>query len=320
MQWLITGCDRAIGRTIAREASLSGHQVRALVADPEQPSSRALVEHAPDVKLVKHSWSDPEEALIELMEGCSIVAHTDVGNPWSLSRKECETDVLVHTEVVLACAKKAGVKRVLFRSSDRVTSDGDERRNVSETIAHSTKWLSPWDEMMSVAEGLALTSSIEGVALRTSYVWGDDDDESLPRLKFLSEKGALNLPGGGDVSFCTTHIENLALAFVAAAKTDKIAGNVYWIIDEDLITARKFLTRLLVANGLKGPRSGMLPYRAAAVLRALHQSTNELSRTELAMFGVATSLDPRCARHDLDYAPRVHIDEGLQRMVLKKST
>lgn len=320
MQWLITGGDHIVGRALAREAvqqSQSSSDVRVLVSDPEG-AQRKMGEHRPT--LVKFQWNDDETALTQAMEGCDVVAHTDVGNPWSLSRKECEEHVLVRTEIVLSSAKKAGVKRVIFRSTDRVTSCGDERRNVDEALAHSPQWLSPWDEMMSVAEGLVLaqTNGVEGVALRPAFVWGEDDDESLPRVKALSQQGKLNLPGSGEVSFCTTHAENLAVAFLAAAKAENVAGNAYWIVDEDHITARKFLTRLLVAHGVKGPRSGMLPYRVAAILCSLHEAADSLTRAELAMYGVATSLDTRRAREELGYEPRLHVDDGMKRFTQEK--
>jgi nucleoside-diphosphate-sugar epimerase len=320
MQWLITGGDHTVGRAVAREALRQGHQAKVLVSDLAHPESVALAA-ATGCELVVFAWTDPEEKLLSAMAGCAIVAHTDTANPWSLSRAECEKDVLIRTEIVLSCAQAAKVKRVLFRSTDRVTSAGEERRNADESLAHSPQWISPWDEMMSVAEGLVLsmTSQTEGVALRPAFVWGDNDDESLPRLRALSASGELILPGGGNVSFCTTHIENLALAFVAAATAENIAGKSFWITDEEHITARKFLTRLLLAHGHRAPRTGMLPYRAVALLRALYQRPEQLTRAELAMYGVATSLDTRAARKELSYEPRLRIDEGIARLVAAQS-
>jgi nucleoside-diphosphate-sugar epimerase len=186
-----------------------------------------------------------------------------------------------------------------------------------ESLAHSDSWLSPWDEMLSVSEGIvcALTAGIEGIALRPAFVWGDEDDESLPRFRALAEKKALVLPGGGDQSFCSTHADNLAFAFLCAADAPtELAGNAYWVTDDERITAKRFLTRWLVSAGARGPRSGLLPFRAARALAWIDERSGGMSRAELALVGVALSVDSKRVRNELGYEPKVTVDEGMKRL------
>lgn len=323
MRWFVTGADRFVGQAVVRAASARGDHVVAVVrpggGKPRGDASDSLVEY------VEIDWSDgTDEALVRAMKGCNLVAHTDIGDPWSVDRAACEKDVLVRTEQVVDAAKRAGIARVILRSSERVTASGEARRMVEESLGHSYKFLSPWDEMLSIAEGIvcALSAGIEGVALRAAFVWGDGDDESLPRFRSLAAHKALTLPAGGDQAFCTTHVDNLVQAFLCAAdaESDVIAGNAYWVVDEEITTAKRFLTKWLVTAGSKGPRSGLLPYSAARLFSWLDERNGGMSRAELAAVGVPLSVDTKRTRAELGYAPKTTIVEGLARIAKQAST
>jgi nucleoside-diphosphate-sugar epimerase len=320
MRWFITGADRFVGRFIAKAALARGDEVVAVVRDLEAFKGDPLSEREPKVTRVAIDWdsNEADEALAEAMAGCDVIAHSDLGNPWSLDRRECERAVLVRVEQLIDAGRHAKVSRFILRSSERVTSSGDPRRMVDETLGHSDRWLSPWDEMMAVAEGLvcSLTAGMEGVALRAAFVWGPGDDESLPRFRSLSKKKLLTLPSGGNQSFCTTHAANLAQAFLCAADAGpEVAGNAYWALDEEMTTAKRFLTRWLVTAGEKGPRSGLLPYSVARFLSWIDERSGGMSRAELALVGVALSIDSKRTRAELGYEPALTIDEGMKLML-----
>jgi nucleoside-diphosphate-sugar epimerase len=315
MRWFVTGADRFVGRSIVQAALARGDEVVGAVRSLE--GSEGLGQ---SVQRVVIDWaSDETDAkLAEAMKGCSVVAHVDLGDPWSLDRAECERTVLVRTEQVIDAARAAGVSRVIQRSSERVTASGEPRRMVDESLGHSDRWLSPWDEMVSVAEGLvcALTDGIEGVALRAAFVWGSGDDESLPRFRALSMSKQLAIPAGADPAFCTTHVDNLAQAFLCAADAGpEVAGNVYWAVDDELTTARRFLTRWLVTAGAKGPRTGLLPFRAARLFSWLDARNGGMSLAELAAVGVGLSVDTRRTRAELGYEPKLTIDDGMKQLL-----
>lgn len=322
MRWFITGADRFVGRFITRAVLAREADEVVAVVRADAPSNEALFGDASASRITRVviDWESDgaDDALARAMEGCDVIAHSDLGNPWSTDRRECERAVLVRTEQLIDAGHRAKVKRFILRSSERVTSSGDPRRMVDETLGHSDRWLSPWDEMVSVAEGLvcALSAGMDGVALRAGFVWGPGDDESLPRFRSLSKKKLLTLPSGGNQSFCTTHASNLAQAFVCAADApSEIAGNAYWALDEEITTAKRFLTRWLVTAGEKGPRSGLLPYSAARWLSWLDERSGGMSRAELALVGVALSVDTKRTRAELGYEPKVTIDEGMKLML-----
>jgi nucleoside-diphosphate-sugar epimerase len=318
-RWAVVGAERAAGRAVVRAASARGDEVVALLDPSRDGGDRAAIERSfAGFGGVTLAWVDraDDRALREAMAGCSVVAQLDVGDPWSTDRARCEREVLVRTEQVIDMAKRAGVARVILRSSERVTSSGEERRMVDESLPHSEAWLSPWDEMLSVSEGLvcAVGGTLEGVALRTGLLWGDDDDESLPRFRALAARKALVLPGGGDQSLCTTHADNLARGFLCAADAPaSVAGNAYWVTDEERVTARRFFTRWLQAAGARGPRVGLLPFGISRWLTWLDGGQG-MTAAELALAGVALSLDTRRVHEELGYAPVVTVDEGLRRL------
>jgi|LNFM01.2.fsa_nt_gb nucleoside-diphosphate-sugar epimerase len=322
MRWFVTGADRFVGRAVVSAAVARGDAVVAAVSPGASKESLSIP--GASIEVVEIDWDgDADEALCSAMKGCDVVAHTDVGDPWSVDRKACERAVLVRCEQVVDAAKREGVERVILRSSERVTASGEVRRMVDESLGHSHKFLSPWDEMLSIAEGIvcSLTGETEGVALRAALVWGEGDDESLPRFRALAAHKALTLPSGGDQSICTTHVDNLAQAFLCAADADSslAAGNAYWAVDEEITTAKRFLTKWLVTAGAKGPRSGLLPYSAARLFSWLDERHGGMTRAELAAVSVALTVDTKRTRAELGYAPKVSISDGLARMARKGS-
>jgi nucleoside-diphosphate-sugar epimerase len=320
MRWFITGADRFVGRYIAKAALARGDEVVAVVRDVDASKSDPLSQWESKLVRVSIDWdhNEADEALCRAMAGCDVIAHSDLGNPWSTDRRECERSVLVRVEQLIDAGRRAKVPRFILRSSERVTSSGVPRRMVDESLGHSDRWLSPWDEMLAVAEGLvcALTTGMEGIALRAAFVWGPGDDESLPRFRSLSQKKRLTLPGGGSQSFCTTHVANLAHAFLCAADAgSEVAGNAYWVLDEEMTSARRFLTRWLVTAGEKGPKSGLLPYAVARFFTWINERSGGMSRSELALVSVALSVNTQRTRAALGYQPKLTIDEGMQQML-----
>ncbi|MDP3274337.1 MAG: NAD-dependent epimerase/dehydratase family protein [Deltaproteobacteria bacterium] len=313
MRWLVTGADKMVGRAVLRAVLDVGDEAIAIGSANSQSIAHDRVTYR-DV-----DWRDDDD-LARVTEGVEVIAHTDVGDPWSLDRKACEEQVLVRTEALLDAANRAGARRFLFRSSERVTSSGEPRRTVNERLAHSWRWLSPWDEMMSIAEGVvcAHAGASAGIALRAGLVWGEGDDESLPRFVGLSERKALVLPSGPDTTLVTTHARNLAQAFLCASMAHNIEGSAYWISDGEWVFARKFLTRWLASAGAKAPRRGLMPLRVADLLARWEQHHGGMSRAELALVGVTTILDGARAHNELAYEPLVSIDEGLAALLRAK--
>jgi nucleoside-diphosphate-sugar epimerase len=317
MRWFVTGADRFVGRAVVHAALRRGDSVIAAVSSLDASFPRDRLE------LFLVDWDALDErSLARAMEGCDVVAHTDLGDPWCTDRKQCERAVLVRSELVLDAARRAKVPRVILRSSDRVTASGEPRRMVDENLGHSDRWLSPWDEMLSVVEGLvcALSGETVGVALRAAFLWGDSDDESLPRFRVLSRRRALVLPSGGEQSFCSTHVDNLAEAFLCAADApaELVAGNTYWAVDEDITTARRFLTRWLVTAGERGPRAGLLPYNVARLFSWVDERCGGMTRAELAIVASPFSVDNKRTRAELGYAPKVTIAEGMARIASRR--
>lgn len=314
MRWFITGADRFVGRAITERALDRGDEVVAVVRATGALQTRAGLTPV----VIDWDSESADGALVDAMKGCSVIAHSDLGDPWSNDRAQCERAVLVRAEQLIDAGRAAGVRRFILRSSDRVTSSGEPRRMAEETLAHSDTWLSPWDEMLSVVEALVCsqTGEMEGIALRAAFLWGEGDDESLPRFRALSKGKHLSLPGGGDQGFCTTHVRNLAEAFLCAADaSSELAGNAYWAVDDEIITAKRFLTRWLVTAGAKGPRTGLLPYKWARCFTWLDQRSGGMSRAELATVGVLFSVDTKRTRAELGFVPTVTIDEGMKALL-----
>src|SRR5918911_2114220 len=114
MTWAITGGAGFLGLHLARRLLADGHAVRTLDLAPldDAQLEREAEELRGDVR--------DAEAARRLVEGAEFVVHTAAALPIRGSRAEIFATNVGGTETVLAAARDAGVRRVVFISSTAV--------------------------------------------------------------------------------------------------------------------------------------------------------------------------------------------------------
>lgn len=190
----ITGGTGFVGTATLDAALAEGHQVRALTRKPQ--ASRDGVEWV-------HGTLSDEGALAHLCQGADAVIHiaglTNTPDP-----AEFETANVTGTANVIAAAKAAKVRRLIF---------------VSSLSAREPK-LSLYGASKARAEELVQASGLDWTMVRPPAVYGPHDDDMFELFR-SARFGLVPLPPGGATSII--HVADLArlLAPLAARKNLK---------------------------------------------------------------------------------------------------
>ncbi|MDP2131020.1 MAG: NAD(P)-dependent oxidoreductase [Erythrobacter sp.] len=177
----ITGATGFVGSAVMEAALAAGHRVRAL-ARREQPE-RAGVEWVPG------DLAD-RAALAALAQGADAVIHV-AGLTNTPVPAEFETANVTGTANVIAAAKEAGTRRLVFVSS----------------LASRMPALSAYGASKARAETLVEASGSDWTIVRPPAVYGPRDREILDLFR-AAKWGVVPLPPGGATSII--HADDLA--------------------------------------------------------------------------------------------------------------
>jgi nucleoside-diphosphate-sugar epimerase len=124
------------------------------------------------------------------------------------------------------------------------------------------------------------------------------------------------LVGTGHYARSLTHIDNLVQGVRLSLSKEAAKGQVYNLADSEPYTTRRVVEAMASALGVR-PRYIRLPAFAADVaygadwlLSTVGAYQQEIHLVSEATWNVGVSIDK--ARHELGYAPRVAIDEGMR--------
>jgi uncharacterized protein YbjT (DUF2867 family) len=232
MRVAVTGANGFVGRHLVAQLVLRGHDVRALIserpgAEMELPASggRQLEVRRADVR--------KPDSLRGAFDGIEAVVHT-VAVPTERRQKFAEVNVggVAH---VVAEARRAGVRRIVHMG------------------ALAADPASPYPYLRSKGEGEALVtgSGIPHVVLQPSLLFGEGDD-FFPRLAFSLMFPVVPVPGDGTARFQPVHVDDIALALVAAVERAEISG-VHQIGGAEPVTYDEMLAETMRATGKRRP-------------------------------------------------------------------
>ncbi len=315
VETLVTGATGFAGRQLVAALRAEGHAVRALAREGSRPEARARLERL-GATIVTGDVRD--EATIEAAaRGAEVVFHCARIEDPRAPRAELEAVNLVGVENTLAACHKARARRVVFLSTADVTQGAEARPYVDEDHPQPATFLDARTETRALAEDLVVAASddaLETVTLRPGWLWGADDTCLAPRLVRAARDGSFRWIDGGRSLCATTHARNLAAGMALAATATEAAGGVYYLTDDERVSAREFLTRLAAALGVTLPRAS-LPYGLAYALAWAGErlgSRPSHTRAEVASLGRSAHFNVQRARKELGYAPVVDVSEGLR--------
>jgi UDP-glucose 4-epimerase len=307
---LVTGGAGFIGSSIAEGLLAKGEKVRIL--DDFSSGRRQNLETMPGAfELVEGTIVDAS-TVKRAMQGVEVVFHEAAIPSVARSVDDPPASMLAGiqgTTVVLDCARRAGVRRIVFAASSSAYGDTPTLPKV-ETM--TPRPLSPYaisklacEEMMRVCSSLY---GIETVSLRYFNVFGPRQDPASEYAavipKFITAAIKKQRPivfGDGEQTRDFCYIDNAVQANLLAASTSKkLAGQIVNIACGERIS----LNQLLTYVGEQAAAHGLL--LAGAKLEREYRETRPGDvRDSLADIGAARAL--------LGYDPKIDVREGLRR-------
>jgi len=319
---LVTGGGGFLGGAIVRRLLERGWSVRSLHRG-HYPALDDL-----GVDQVRGDIADADTVL-KATQGCEIVFHAAAKvDPWGAYKPFHRTNV-VGTENVLTAMRRNGVPKLVFTSTPSVVHSGGDLAGVDESEPYPEHFEAAYPQTKAMAEMAVLAandSQLSTVALRPRLIWGPEDTNLVPQLVARARSGQLRLVGDGSNLVDTVYIDNAVDAHLLAAERlapgAPCAGRPYFISNGDPWPMKEIINGILVAAGLP-PEERSVPLAAALAAGAVFENLHKvfpkkegprMTRFVARNFSSAHWFDISAARRDLDYEPRVSIDEGLARL------
>ena len=318
MKVLVTGASGLLGGAVAARIRAAGHQVRAFQRSP------STVPGVEDVRGSLTVAADVDRAVVGMDAVVHLAAKVSLaGDPADFAQVN-----VVGTQRLLTAAARAGVTRFVQVSSPSVAHTGASIVGDGARPADPAHARGDYARTKAQAELLALAAdgdAMSVVAVRPHIVWGPGDTQLVARVVARARAGRLPLLGGGRALIDTTYVDNAAAAIAAAlerAADPVVHGNAYVVTNGEPRPVAEMLAGICAAAGVQAPRwsipAGLARVAGGAVEAVWRirpgQDEPPMTRFLAEQLSTAHWFDQRRTRADLQWAPEVSIDEGLERL------
>lgn len=160
---------------------------------------------------------------------------------------------------------------------------------------------------------------LKSVIIRPTAIYGPGDPERFLYLFRFAKKGKFYMFGNGKAFYHPVYIDNLCDGFYAAWESDKISAEAYIIADEEYFTIKELVKKIGQSMGKKIKFIHLpfsLLYVAACLFEFLYKPSKKsppLFRRRVDWYRQNRAFKIDKARQELNYNPRIGIEEGLKR-------
>lgn len=316
---LVTGGSGFVGSNLARALAAAGHDV---VATGRNPYQVPFDENGP--KFERGDLRDSAR-MAELCNGCDLVYHTGaLATPWGCSDSFAAVNVQGTKNIVAACIAH-GVSRLVHVSSTAVHFDFHPTTEIKESSALASPFACDYARSKSEAESVVRTvaeEELSAVIIRARAVFGQGDNNLLPRLLKAADQKRLRQIGADDTRLDLTYIDNLILALILATTCGE-AGHAYAITNDEPVTLWPFIRQVLSKTGRsenlrRTPRP--IALKVAGMIEHWYRWRGKnteppITRYTAGLISTTKTFDISAAKRELGYAPIVSMTDATQRTI-----
>jgi nucleoside-diphosphate-sugar epimerase len=318
MTVLLTGAAGFLGSHLTDLCLANGERPRVLVRPGE--SVRA------DADVDVHRGDVGDRAVLEAaVRGVDRVLHCAARTgPWGPEAEYERTNVR-GVETLVRTALAAGVRRVVHVSS--ITVHGNDVGGAADESAPLREEPNPYSRSKVAGERL-LERMIrdEGAPVtivRPGWIYGPGDRASFARIARMIEKGQMVMVGAGENHVPLIYARDAARGVLLASEAGEAAGRAYLLVNDEPVTQRDFIGAIAAELGAPTP-TRHIPYKLGLMLGAAAENLGRLARRRepppvmrygMQMLGGENRFTITRARHELGFAPRVDLAEGVRRTV-----
>lgn len=226
------------------------------------------------------------------------------------------------TRNILECAIRAGVKRLVYVSSNSPAGCNYERdvlmNEYTPPRPYMTYGKSKLQAERAVNEAF-IKGKLETVILRPCWFYGPRQPARQTRLMRMIRDRNVPLFGDGRNLRSMTYIDSLCDALLLAEEREIAKGETYWIADERPYTTLEIYETIAELLGVE-LRTRNIPgffsdiaTLADGILQKLHMYQTETHVVGELNKNVACSVEK--AKKDLDYKPEISLREGMRRSI-----
>jgi nucleoside-diphosphate-sugar epimerase len=319
MEILITGANGFVGRHLILALQKRGDSVRAL----SSPTGDTTWLKQHDIAIFRGDIRD-QAALTEPMRGVDAVVHLVAETKKKWGRIEDSYSVNVAgTENVCRAALAAGVRRLVYTSTSaiynvnvgRPVTEDDPLEPLGDDPYCLTK--AQGDELV---QRMIREDHLPAVIIRLGALLGPGDSLNFGRLADRIRAGKGIIVGSGNNAVPYVYITDVVQALLLALDSEKAAGQIYNISNDQTITQKQYLSAIAQELGVAPPRihAPYYPMYAAAYIAERISTLSGyrvppvVTRHGIKILGEDGRLSIDKARRELGYAPQVPIREGVR--------
>ena len=306
MRYFVTGATGFVGGRVARQLRDAGHEVVALVRDPDKAKSLA----ATGVQLAQGDVTD-KESMRAPMSGSDGVFH--IAGWYKIGVKDKTPGVAINvngTRNVLDLMKELGITKGVYTSTLAINSDTRGQLK-DETYRYTGKHLSEYDRTKAVAHDIAnefIHNGLPLVIVQPGLIYGPGDLGPSHDLFVRYLKRRLPIMPQR-TAFCWGHVDDVARGHVLAMERGRV-GESYFVCGpvHTLIEALRLAEQF---TGVPAPALTAPPWLLKAMSRvmglaerAVSVPDNYSSEYLRVSAGVTYIGDNSKARRELGWAPR----------------
>ena len=314
---LVTGATGFLGKYLVEELINNGYEV---VAQGRKENILNNLKEQYKVNILKCSLNEIKN--IDMNIDCVIHAAA-LSTVWGKWQDFYDSNVLGTENVIKFCLKN-NVRRLIYVSSPSIYSAKFDRFNIKEEDFDKNNKLNFYIKSKILAEDLINkidNQKLETVIIRPRGLFGIGDTSLVPRLINANSKIGIPLFNDGKNVVDITCVENVAYSLRLAMEKEEANGNIYNITNGDPTEFKNILDKLFTELEERANYRKMninLMYFVASVIELFYKlfriyKEPMITKYTIATLGYSQSLNIEKAKKDLDYNPKITLEEGIKK-------